>query len=765
MATRISIGSGTLAPTPVLPWTISGSVEVGDVVYQVSGANKTIARASASDLSKRPPIGVVLGISNGTADVAVHGEKISGVSGLVAGTTYWLGADGAVVDAKPGSNAYVVGVALSSTEFLVDVLSADISATGGAGGGVTSVGIGSADASLATSGGPITSAGDITVNLSTVAVADGGTGLTSASEAGAMLVASGSGAYVSQNVSPFQRNRLINAAMMVDQRNQDRMVTPAVGVYTTDRWIAQDNIATGTFLAGRNMGWSNSFDGSGDYLSVADNAALELGTSAFTIEMWVSTTASAGALVSKGANTNVNFGNLNFAVNANGTVSFACNPNAGDAVGRVVLTSTTAINTGAWFHVAITRTGTSWYLFVSGAQEATATSAVGFRDSADLFYVGCTLISSAPAQFFNGYLSNVRIVKGTALYTSAFTPQTSPLIPVANTSLLTCASEAFNDKSSNNFTVTPTGNVAVSSYSPFTNQAPAGFTGSLRWAVTTPASAGAAEYALLMQRIEGTSVYDLAWGTASARATTLSFWVRSPVTGTYCVAILNGPENRTYIAEYTISSANTWEKKTLQVAGDTTGTWQTGTGTGIELIFDLGSGSNYSTSTVGSWQAGAYLRSPNQTNFVGTALASGAQSSDFCITGVQFEAGSVATPFEVRPMQAEVALCQRYYARMRSLSGNFVGFGQGYRGGTTAASAGYYLKYPVNMRSEPVISQSNTAMYVTAATTVTGMGVATVPGTSSSWAVTSGTVGTQAQGTVWVGNNNPNAYVELDAEL
>jgi hypothetical protein len=733
-------------------------VEVGDVVYQVSGANKTIARASASDSSKRPPIGVVLGISNGTADVAVHGEKISGVSGLVAGTTYWLGADGAVVDAKPGSNAYVVGVALSSTEFLVDVLSADISATGGA-GGVTSAGITSADSSLAVSGSPITSSGDITVNLNTVAVADGFTGLTSASEAGAMLVASGSGAYVSQNVSPFQRNRLINAAMMVDQRNQDRMVTPAVGVYTTDRWIAQDNIATGTFLAGRNMGWSNSFDGSGDYLTLSDSEQFNFGSANFTIEAWVYTqkpASSANAVFNQsslgaGSDSSIFFGAGTDGVGLwiSSGVGWTYNVTASSAIGN------------AWHHVAATRNNTTINIFVDGVLLATTNIPAGFAlaNSARVVEVGAQNLSSS---FYQGYISNLRIVKGTALYTSAFTPQTSPLIPVANTSLLTCASEAFNDKSSNNFTVTPTGNVAVSSYSPFTNQAPAGFTGSLRWSVTTPASAGAAETALVGQRVEGTSVYDLAWGTASAKPATLSFWVRSAVTGTYCIAITNdGSVSSVY--EYTISSANTWEKKTVQISGPTIGTWHTGTSLGLRLAFDLGSGTNWNAAA-GSWQAGNFLRTTNQTNFVGTALASGAQSSDFCVTGVQFEAGSVATPFEVRPMQAEVALCQRYYAKLRSLSGNYVGFGQGYRSTTAGAAAYLMLKYPVSMRSEPVIGQSSTAMYVTTAVAVTGLGNQYI-GKDSAGVEPQGTGGTLGQGTVWVGNNNPNAYVELDAEL
>ncbi len=106
------------------------------------------------------------------------------------------------------------------------------------------------------------------------------------------------------------------------------------------------------------------------------------------------------------------------------------------------------------------------------------------------------------------------------------------------------------------------------------SDAPDGFINSLLVTVTTAdASIGASQLALVRQRIEGLNATDLAWGTANAKTVTLSFWVRSSLTGTFGGTILNSAANRSYPYTYTISSANTWEKKSITIAGDTTGTW------------------------------------------------------------------------------------------------------------------------------------------------------------------------------------------------
>jgi hypothetical protein len=188
--------------------------------------------------------------------------------------------------------------------------------------------------------------------------------------------------------------------------------------------------------------------------------------------------------------------------------------------------------------------------------------------------------------------------------------------------------------------------------------APAGFSNSLLYTVTgTDASLGSTQYASVEQRIEGFNIADLGWGTASAKDVTISFWVRSSVTGTYCVGLYNSSGARSYTAEYTISSANTWEQKTITVVGDTTGTWLTTNGIGVLVSFTLAVGSSYQQ-TAGSWGSTSFaIGTSNQINLMAT------NGATFYITGVQLERGSTASSFEYRPYGTELALCQRYYAK------------------------------------------------------------------------------------------------------
>ena len=185
--------------------------------------------------------------------------------------------------------------------------------------------------------------------------------------------------------------------------------------------------------------------------------------------------------------------------------------------------------------------------------------------------------------------------------------------------------------------------------------APAGFNNSLLATITTAdASLGAAQFCFLQQPIEGFNVGDLAFGSASASAVTLSFWVRSSVTGTMGGSITNGVANRSYPFTYTVNSANTWEQKTVTLSGDTTGTWATDNSAGMNVFFSLGCGTDNS-GTAGSWTSGLKLSATGATSVVGTSGAT------FYITGVQLEAGTVATPFERRDYGRELMMCQRYY--------------------------------------------------------------------------------------------------------
>jgi hypothetical protein len=182
--------------------------------------------------------------------------------------------------------------------------------------------------------------------------------------------------------------------------------------------------------------------------------------------------------------------------------------------------------------------------------------------------------------------------------------------------------------------------------------APAGFVNSLLVTSSSAYSVVTSDIFAIRQRIEGTNLADLGWGTANAKTVTVSFWVRSSLTGTFGGS-LNNAGTRSYPFTYTISSANTWEYKTVTIPGDTSGTWLTTTGIGLQVSFALGGGDDWS-GTAGAWASANDVTATGATSVVGT------NGATFYITGVQLEVGSVATPFERRPYGTELNLCQRY---------------------------------------------------------------------------------------------------------
>ena len=232
--------------------------------------------------------------------------------------------------------------------------------------------------------------------------------------------------------------------------------------------------------------------------------------------------------------------------------------------------------------------------------------------------------------------------------------------------------------------------------------APSGFIDSLKVTVTTQdATLGAGEYYWVQQKIEGYNAADLAWGSASAKSVTLSFWVKSSVTGTFSGAFSNSSFNYSYAYEYTINTANTWEQKTISIIGAPAGTWLTTNGIGVRIYWDLGVGTTY-TGVAGSWQSAGYTGSTGSTKLIQTLNAT------WQITGVQLEKGSTATSFDYRPYGTELALCQRYYYKVKSSGNSFNQLCTGYNG-TTTQSYGIVF-FPVELRTRPTsLETSGTA--------------------------------------------------------
>jgi hypothetical protein len=187
--------------------------------------------------------------------------------------------------------------------------------------------------------------------------------------------------------------------------------------------------------------------------------------------------------------------------------------------------------------------------------------------------------------------------------------------------------------------------------------APTGFSNSLLITSLSAYSVTGNDYFSVNQKIEGFNFADMMWGTANAQTVTLSFWVRSSLTGTFGGAMTNSAFNRSYPFSYTINAANTWEQKTVTIAGDQSGTWIGATnGVGAIAQFNLGSVAS-KLGTANTWAGAWYTGSTGATSVVGTSGAT------FYITGVQLEAGSVASPFERRDYGRELMMCQRYYCK------------------------------------------------------------------------------------------------------
>ena len=290
--------------------------------------------------------------------------------------------------------------------------------------------------------------------------------------------------------------------------------------------------------------------------------------------------------------------------------------------------------------------------------------------------------------------------------------------------------------------------------------APPGFSNSVRVTVTSGGSAyTASQYTFLYQKIEGFNTVDLAYGTSSAKLVTVSFWAQSSVTGNYSAVLENSAGTQNYVAPFTISAANTWEFKTIQIPGATSGTWLTDSNTGLTFYIVLGAGSNFDT-TANTWVSGKYSVSGH----VDIGATNGAT---FTVTGVQVERNNQATPFEQLPVGVELALCQRYYYKWAT------GVAYSSAGYLTAIASGFAImmvSLPVTMRIAPTaLEKSGTftgngtgnSLASSTFSLDTGAGTKEIPMILCTSAATFTTGYTQQL----IASNNSANYFALSAEL
>jgi len=279
--------------------------------------------------------------------------------------------------------------------------------------------------------------------------------------------------------------------------------------------------------------------------------------------------------------------------------------------------------------------------------------------------------------------------------------------------------------------------------------APAGFINSAKATVTTAdSSITNDQYSGFSQLIEGLNCADLAWGTASASTITLSFWVKSSLTGTFGGSLRNNAADRSYPFTYTITSANTWEQKSITIAGDTSGTWLTTNGIGIRVQWSIAEGPNR-VGTAGAWASANYAGATGQTQIISTLNAT------WQITGVQLEKGSTATSFDYRPYTTELQLCQRYFEILGATNNSLIF--QTYAPSIVTGGERVSLYYKAVKRTTPTATVVGTWIYSNGSgLSFGGVGVdcSRVEWTSSS----SGVV-------TFVYNGNSGAYLSFSAEL
>ena len=281
--------------------------------------------------------------------------------------------------------------------------------------------------------------------------------------------------------------------------------------------------------------------------------------------------------------------------------------------------------------------------------------------------------------------------------------------------------------------------------------------------VTTTSTPSTDDVYKVAQRIEGVNVRHLHFGTSSAKTITLSFLTKSSVTGTHGGSLMNSAQNRAYPFTYTISSANTWEQKSITIPGDTGGTWVTNTGIGLELNFDMGTAESNYRRPAGSWYAGRAEGADGAVQLITQS------SANWYVTKVQLEIGDTATSFEHLTYPEELARCQRYYYMHARGANKNIGQATVYQDNNLFVQ----LQFPVTMRAAPSRDVASGGGYFTVYTNGSNDGFNTF---SSSWNSTTtgtglnayssdGVSGRSAGHSAMIITSNADAYLGFVAEL
>jgi hypothetical protein len=254
---------------------------------------------------------------------------------------------------------------------------------------------------------------------------------------------------------------IANTSLLTCQYNQPNNNSMFLDSSSATNIITRNGNATQGTFSPYGDDWSNFFDGTGDYLSIANNAAFNFSAGDFTVELWFNFT-SIGASAYTFAS-NYQSSSAGWSLQYRGDASNVFRFSNGDTA--LLNSSTQSLTVNTWYHLAASRSGTSLKLFLNGVQIGSTTNSTSITSTAAFWVGGLTNVG----QYFIGYTSNLRVVKGTAVYTTAFTPSTTPLTAIANTSLLTCQSNGLIDNSPNSFAITKNGDTSVQRFSPFGN--------------------------------------------------------------------------------------------------------------------------------------------------------------------------------------------------------------------------------------------------------------------------------------------------------